>query len=383
MKTKLKTALIIIVIAAIFGGVTYFKLVPKSEYNDVDWQTYEHSDVYDGYYYLKLSTKEKIAYENILNEYKTFVDKIEIPPLSDDELTHVYTAVLYDNPLAFCMDNSCKIVTSGNIQYFAPDYTMSKDEYEKRLKEITNLTPDLLSSLPAGDYDVELYLHDYIIDRCSYTEKDNGDERSVYGALIKGVASCEGYSYAMKYLCDLFELDCYVIFGKAENELGDKGNHMWNIINIEGENYHLDATWNDTVAKDDPSGDFRYMYFNVTDEEISQTHYDFKKDDTCTSDKANYYIKNNLNFTQFGEPEKQQLAKLLASAADEGRSSFSVRFDNPALYAVAEKDLIKKQQIYPILANASKLTKRNLNTKIVHYRSVDDVKVLEFMFSVV
>ncbi|MBQ6708180.1 MAG: hypothetical protein IJM97_04430 [Clostridia bacterium] len=383
MKTKLKTALIIIVIAAIFGGVTYFKLMPESEYKDVDWQSYEHSDIYDSHYYLNLSTKEKVAYENILKEYRTFPDKIEIPPLSDDELTRVYTAVLYDNPLIFCMSNSCKIVTDGRAQYFAPDYIMTSEEYENKLTEITNLTPDLLASLPAGDYNVELYLHDYIIGRCSYTEKKPGDERNVYGALINGVASCEGYSYAMKYLCDLFELDCYVIFGRAENKNGDIGNHLWNIINIDGDKYHLDVTWNDTIAKDDPSGDYRYMYFNVTDDEISQTHSNFKTDDKCTETKANYYVKNNLNFTQFGEAQKQQLAKLIAAAADEGRSSFSIRFDTTDLFSVAEKSLIKKQQIYPIIIKASKLTDKKIDTKIVHYRSVEDVNVLEFMFSVV
>ena len=61
------------------------------------------------------------------------------------------------------MSNSCKIVTDGRAQYFAPDYIMTSEEYENKLTEITNLTPDLLASLPAGDYNVELYLHDYII----------------------------------------------------------------------------------------------------------------------------------------------------------------------------------------------------------------------------
>ena len=51
---------------------------------------------------------------------------------------------------------------------------------------------------------------------------------------------CEGYSKAFQYLCDLstFEDDvtCYTVTG----DMG--GGHMWNIVHIDGKNYHVDVT---------------------------------------------------------------------------------------------------------------------------------------------
>ena len=52
---------------------------------------------------------------------------------------------------------------------------------------------------------------------------------------------CEGYAKAFKYLCDGLEIDCYLVSGTM-----DGGNHMWNIVTIEGENYLADITNSDT-----------------------------------------------------------------------------------------------------------------------------------------
>ena len=52
---------------------------------------------------------------------------------------------------------------------------------------------------------------------------------------------CEGYSKAFKYLCDMTTFDapvyCYTVSGKMDN-----GNHMWNIVEIDGKYYHVDIT---------------------------------------------------------------------------------------------------------------------------------------------
>lgn len=60
---------------------------------------------------------------------------------------------------------------------------------------------------------------------------------------------CEGYAKAFKYLCDLSTFDkdihCYIVTGQ---------NHMWNVVQINGKNYLLDATWQDFVTC--PDGDY-------------------------------------------------------------------------------------------------------------------------------
>lgn len=54
---------------------------------------------------------------------------------------------------------------------------------------------------------------------------------------------CEGYAKAFQYLCDLTwtsenpTVQCYTVSGKM-----DGGNHMWNIVTLEGKNYLVDVT---------------------------------------------------------------------------------------------------------------------------------------------
>lgn len=54
---------------------------------------------------------------------------------------------------------------------------------------------------------------------------------------------CEGYSKAFQYLCDLGGIDCYTVTGY----MGD-GDHMWNIVKIDGKCYHVDITNCDSDA---------------------------------------------------------------------------------------------------------------------------------------
>lgn len=384
MKNKIFAIIVSLIIFAIVGTGLYMLLRPESQYKDINWETVEHTDAYDYHYYLELEVKEKIAYENVLNAYQTFPEQIEVPELDNAELEKVFTALLYDNPLLFCFGKNCKTLSSGDKFYFKPEYTMTKSEYDAKVLAIQNLTPEILKNLPSGgnEFEVELYLHDYIIDKCVYTDTDSFEETTLYGALIDGKASCEGYSRAMKYLSDFCNIDCYVLFGTAESNNGN-GNHMWNIITIDGEKYHVDVTWNDTIAKDDTVPDHRYMYFNLTDEEIKNTHDNFKTNDKCTANKANYYVYNNLNFESFGAEDKRQLATAVAAAADSGNASLGVRFENKELYEKAINDLIEDQEIFDVLREADNKTDKTIETKKFYYRKVDNVKILEIMFSVV
>lgn len=63
--------------------------------------------------------------------------------------------------------------------------------------------------------------------------------------------------------------------------------HAWNIVNIDGEPYHLDATW-DMGNKHD--------YFNLTDELINLEHKAYGNMPKCRSKKANFYVQNMCSF---------------------------------------------------------------------------------------
>ncbi|MDR1589222.1 MAG: hypothetical protein LBS51_03405 [Oscillospiraceae bacterium] len=60
---------------------------------------------------------------------------------------------------------------------------------------------------------------------------------TAYGALVYGTAIGEGYAMAFKALCDELGLECDVVLGEL-----DYYTHAWNIVHINGDYYHIDAS---------------------------------------------------------------------------------------------------------------------------------------------
>lgn len=54
---------------------------------------------------------------------------------------------------------------------------------------------------------------------------------------------CEGYARAFKVLCDRVDIPCVLVEGLANG-----GDHMWNYVQLDGNWYGVDVTWNDPVS---------------------------------------------------------------------------------------------------------------------------------------
>lgn len=173
----------------------------------------------------------------------------------------------------------------------------AKDAFDKKVNEIVESAP-----AQAGEYQTEVFINNYLIDNCDY-RSDDSMRHNAYGALVRGAAVCDGYSKAFQILCNRLGVDCVGIngfspeFNKENGESSDTG-HMWNCVKIGGNWYHIDVTWNDGDAHIQ-----RYLYFNVTTDEIKKNHtispmYNSNADSKqlynffvpeCTSEEYNYY----------------------------------------------------------------------------------------------
>jgi len=70
---------------------------------------------------------------------------------------------------------------------------------------------------------------------------DQGRSQDWKSVLKEGTAVCNGYSNLMQYFCYKLGIKCDWI-SNAEDMIFVPG-HAWNIVEINGEHYHLDATW--------------------------------------------------------------------------------------------------------------------------------------------
>ncbi|HZJ77639.1 MAG TPA: transglutaminase domain-containing protein [Clostridia bacterium] len=330
------------------------------------------------YYFNRLSNREKHAYNNILEQVNYLPEKIEIPMLDSESLTTVYESLLFDNPMLIQLDRSCNIVSIGKESFFTTEYVLSQEEYISKTSEIQEAVDSILSTMPENlsDYEKELYIHNEIIKRCSYKNDNNPDESTVYGALVNGYAACEGYSKSAKLLLDMCGIEAFVLAGKSINSKGDVEGHMWNVVNINGDYYHLDLTWDDPVTQE-KSERPRHTFFNLTDEEISKTHSDFEMIYECNATEENYFKKEGLHFDKYSDEVRSKISQLIAENINANKKNIEIRFSSKKVYESAISGLFDKGEVYRILSVADISTEANMNTTETSYIKNDDFYVID------
>lgn len=82
-------------------------------------------------------------------------------------------------------------------------------------------------------------LYTYLMNTCKYAPTWSANRaNTAWGALIYKEAQCSGYARAFKALCDAVDIPCYYVHA---NEQSVNPSHQWNIIQIEGNWYHVDT----------------------------------------------------------------------------------------------------------------------------------------------
>ena len=209
-------------------------------------------------------------------------------------------------------------------------FKLQKDALETARQELENAVQQIVADAPAesSDYQKELFVHDRLIDACTYDEeaveihkqeKVRGNEQNAYGALVEGKAVCEGYTRAFQILCSRLGVTCWVIQGQAIGFEGESSvNHIWNCVQLDGDWYHVDATWDD--YEDAPAATDRYYYFNLTTAELEKDH-----------------IISPL----YGESDDYACSEYLAQAAAEGRESCCYRIDEDADFEYVFDEVVR------------------------------------------
>lgn len=112
------------------------------------------------------------------------------------------------------------------------------------------------------DYDLLIGIHDRLIARVTYElgTADWTDLDTAVGALLNGRADCDGYADAFYLLGTLAGFDVRLQYGRAQDVDGTELAHQWNLIEWNGQWYHIDATWDDVNFDLAPSA-VCYPYF--------------------------------------------------------------------------------------------------------------------------
>ena len=270
----------------------------------------DYTPVRSRYSYGELTEQQQKLYDLLLEQVYTVspaaegtidaypLPRVRVPGrLSAAAIRVTLKAIRDDNPALFWLSNAFS-------HYYDPDVNdtrvvgysdFSPAKLGAMLQELGDAVSAFFAAVPSGlsEYEREKYAHDYLIDVCEYDHALLGDNsineanligHCAYGALVKRLCVCEGYGMALQLLLNGLGVDCVGLSGSSYDSTASQGEddavlHLWNAVKLDGEWYHVDATWDDQEDAENC-----HDYFNLSDAMALQDHTLSVKPDELSED---------------------------------------------------------------------------------------------------
>jgi Uncharacterized protein involved in cytokinesis, contains TGc (transglutaminase/protease-like) domain len=206
-----------------------------------------------------LSEKQKEMYDvfraDVMSRKKFISFNVEDPAGTD--IDEVFFAVRQDDPYLFFLSKMLRVETYLKEITVIPKYLFSSFKEKRYLKKIDDEVNGILNGLPDDPLEKEKAVYKAMTSKVTSPDERKKEENySMIGALLRGVATCDGTALATKVLMNRAGIRCGCVHGTK----GDGTGHMWNIVELNGSFYHLDAT----------KGGYLDNIFNLTDEEMEE-----------------------------------------------------------------------------------------------------------------
>lgn len=151
---------------------------------------------------------------------------------------------------------------------------------EEQIEFINNYINDFINTninLSMTNYDKIKVFHDHIINKTKYDENNTFESYTAYNLITSGISICGGYSDIIAIYLNTLGIKNYKI---------TSDNHIWNLVELDGVWYHLDATWDDPIASDGKQYLIHNFFMISTDKlfELDKVEHNFD---------ANTYIEAN------------------------------------------------------------------------------------------
>lgn len=231
----------------------------------------------------------------------------------------ILQAVTGDNP-SLIWFNHCAFrrQTSflGGSRIFLSD-VLPVGRREKMTRELDMAVGRVLAAIeqenPLTDYDRLSCLYEYLQSTVSYDEETLHRARSqdstglnlshnAYGALVNGLAVCDGIAAALALVAQAMGYAATVVHGSAIRD-GLTEDHAWTMVRAGGQCYHLDLTWD--LGKGRELGVCGYDYFCLDDGSMAIDHqWPAGIVPRCSATTLSWFHHNRCyanNLTQVGE----------------------------------------------------------------------------------
>ena len=348
------------------------KLRPASDIFDL-------YDVKTRYYYNQLTDLQKdvfsTLYDGVVNTQRT----IHFTPCAEEDFQRAIDALFYDCPELFLLDyelHTYYYTYDGRHQFLSVDfgddyYRLSASAYRSQLDEVMQIIRSLrnLPGFGSSDYSKELAITNYIVEKARY-DKNLPNCAYADSVYLHGYAKCTGYTCALNLALRYYGIPCASVIGNTyDNGVISPTSHMWSLVEIGGQWYHCDATWNDSSSYLTQA----FPYLNLSDSLMlaarkldSDTNFRLPN---CNSINQSYAMKDGV-YVRAGSDIADTIARHIVDAYRSGDSEVLFLFESAADVSTA----IIMFKNGSISNSISKLMNRQLPCSMFKYPDVNTLK---------
>lgn len=214
--------------------------------------------------------------------------------IKTDDILSIYSDILASAPELFYLDNRITYYynrggLSNTVTKVRFEYKMNEVEREEAKLAYEQELSYIVSQVDVKMSDAEkaLWVHDYLISAFEYDVSQSFYDAYSLFRERKGV--CQAYSLA--YIAVLRELGINAVMVAS-----DEMNHAWNLVEIDGEWYHVDLVFDDPAP--DRMGRVMHDNFLLDDSMITETedpHYGWKSTIKCSSSTYNDAVWRDIS----------------------------------------------------------------------------------------
>lgn len=134
-----------------------------------------------------------------------------------------------------------------------PVYYTKVAQEETVDQDVRDILADMHFMPWTSDYKKVRAIYDYVCQNVEYDAIHKSNQyhlkSTAYAALERGTAACQGYSVLFYRLLRECGISCRVVTGIGEYE-GKTEFHAWNIVELDGQYYNVDTTWDSRLGSD-------------------------------------------------------------------------------------------------------------------------------------
>lgn len=271
-----------------------------------------------------------------------------------------------DPKIQYAVQSSTKTVASAVLIYKhgTAEITRMEDAIEEEVNKVLDgITPEM------SQYDIVKYFHDYICENVVYDDQAENCN-NIYGAFVNKRALCQGMAKAFSYLCGKVGIETLTVTGDADGIA-----HMWNMVKIGGDWYHIDPTYDNSYGQY-----VRYGYFCIDDEtiyssrDIYEQTYEYPK---ASATRCNYYVRNGLVGDDW-DSVRTILTEQAVQSAAERKAAAQVRCADKTVYDEAMEKLFgpSEKQAINIMNDALTMSENKFRTDNISYTYDGDTHVI-------